>query len=97
MNVRSGPANYLMFVLFAQIFSFAQASEDTATESEHGAEHKHSFEHHGRHALGVFLGITHEDGDNRETIGIEYSYRINRYWSVGAAVERAEAAGAEPA
>jgi hypothetical protein len=47
-------------------------------------------EHHGRHSLGLFAGITREHKHNRETIGIEYSYRISRYWSAGAVVERAE-------
>ena len=47
-------------------------------------------EENGRHTLGVFLGITREHDHDRETIGIEYSYRINRNWSVGALVERAE-------
>jgi len=47
-------------------------------------------EQHGHHALGIFLGITKEHDHNRETIGIEYTYRINRNWSAGALVERAE-------
>ena len=60
-----------------------------ASEAEHeGADH--SFEHHGKHNLGLFVGITREHDHNRETIGIEYSYRINKLWSVGAVVERAE-------
>lgn len=50
----------------------------------------HSFEHHGRHSLALFGGITREHGHNRETVGIEYTYRISRYWSAGAVVERAE-------
>ena len=60
-----------------------------ASEVEHGGS-AHSFEHHGRNNLGLFLGITREHGHNRETIGIEYSYRISKTWSVGAVVERAE-------
>lgn len=47
-------------------------------------------EQHGHHLLGIFLGITRENDHNRETIGIEYTYRINRYWSAGALIERAE-------
>ena len=51
---------------------------------------EHSYEHYGKHALGPFIGITREDGLNRETIGLEYSYRINKRWSVGGLIERAE-------
>ena len=66
-----------------------------AAESEHEEESRHQgdklyHEEHGHHLLGIFLGITREHGENRETIGIEYTYRINRWWSVGGLVERAE-------
>ena len=61
-----------------------------AYANESGQEAPEHFERHGRHALGLFFGITREHGHNRETIGIEYSYRINRYWTVGGLVERAE-------
>ena len=59
--------------------------------SEAGGEgSEHSYEHYGKHALGPFIGITREDGLNRETIGFEYSYRINKRWSVGGLIKRAE-------
>ena len=47
-------------------------------------------EHHAKHMLGPFVGITREHGHNRYTAGIEYSYRVNQTWSVGAVIERAE-------
>ncbi|MDJ0958545.1 MAG: hypothetical protein QNI91_16885 [Arenicellales bacterium] len=80
--------------IITSVFLLAFISiEIFASEAEQeGADH--SFEHHGKHNLGLFLGITreeeHGEKHNRETIGIEYSYRINRYWSAGAVVERAE-------
>ena len=72
----------VFLLTFISMESFASEAE------QEGADH--SFEHHGRHNLGLFVGITREHEHNRETIGIEYSYRINRYWSAGAVVERAE-------
>jgi hypothetical protein len=56
-----------------------------ASEEEPGEE-----EAHRRHTLGVFLGVTHEGGENHGTIGIEYAYRIKPLWSIGALVERAD-------
>ena len=50
-------------------------------------------EGHAKHSLAAFLGVTRENGENRETLGIEYSYRINTSWSVGGVIERAERDG----
>jgi hypothetical protein len=60
--------------------SGAVASEEMHGEEE--AEHKH--------VLGIFLGVTREESEDLETMGIEYAYRISRLWSVGALVERAD-------
>lgn len=60
----------------------AIASESEGTQVGEEVHHKHT--------LGVFLGITREHDENRETIGIEYSYRLNKSWSVGGVLERAE-------
>lgn len=62
----------------------------SAGETEEHEGEKLYHEEHGHNTLGIFLGLTYEHDEKRETIGIEYSYRINRYWSVGALVERAE-------
>lgn len=53
-------------------------------------EASHEEEGHRRNALGVFLGATHEEGENRATWGIEYTYRFHPRWSVGGVIERAE-------
>ena len=75
-------------IMSALVLSFIPLASFAGEAEQEGAEH--SFEQHGRHSLGPFIGITREHGHNRETIGIEYSYRITKYWSAGAVVERAE-------
>ena len=58
--------------------------------NENGHEEAHAEEAHHKHALGLFVGITQEHGESLETFGIEYAYRINRLWSVGGVIERAD-------
>ena len=67
------------------LFSASAIAEETGSEATHGGE-----ESYGKHALAVFAGVTREHGENLETLGIEYSYRINESWSVGAVIERAD-------
>jgi len=59
-----------------------------ANENEH--EDTHAEEIHHKHALGLFVGVTQEHDESLNTLGIEYSYRINRHWSVGGLIERAD-------
>lgn len=60
-----------------------------ANESEEAESHGEA-EHHYKHSLGLFVGITREGSENHETFGIEYAYRVSRQWSLGAVVERAD-------
>ena len=46
--------------------------------------------HHERYAIGLFVGSTREDDDDQFTLGVEAGYMINRNWSAGAVVERAD-------
>lgn len=85
MNACKRSVMLMMSVLLLSCFS-GIALADEAENGEGELYH----EEHGHNTLGIFLGITREHEHNRETIGIEYSYRINRYWSVGGLVERAE-------
>ena len=85
MTVKLRGIKLVLSVLYLSFIPLGLFADET---EQKGADH--SFEHHGRHNLGLFVGITREHEHNRETIGIEYSYRINRYWSAGAVVERAE-------
>ncbi len=57
----------------------------SANEGAHGEE-----ESHAKHTLAAFLGVTREHGETLDTLGVEYSYRINKSWSVGGVVERAD-------
>ncbi len=58
-----------------------------AVASESGEESHGELEY--RHSLSVFLGATRAEGENLETAGIEYGYRLNKNWIVGVLVERA--------
>ncbi|ARN76284.1 hypothetical protein BST96_03110 [Oceanicoccus sagamiensis] len=40
------------------------------------------------HTPGIIFGVTHSDGDNNLSIGLEYEYRINNSWGAGATYER---------
>ena len=81
-------SRYLKNIVVALCLSLGSAgaiAEESHSQGTHAGE-----EHHGKHALAAFLGVTHEHGENLETLGIEYSYRINKSWSVGGVIERAE-------
>lgn len=69
-----------MVLLVVVMPTTAVASEETNGEEEF----------HRRHALGIFLGVTREESESLETIGIEYAYRFHQNWSVGAVAERAD-------
>jgi hypothetical protein len=72
----------------AIIMSLAWPFGLLANENEH--QETHAEEAHHKHALGLFVGVTREGGESHETFGIEYAYRINRQWSVGGVIERAD-------
>jgi len=67
----------------------ATASENESEPQTH-PESAHEGGGHLRHSLGLFLGATKEHDEYHDTLGIEYVYRINRLWSVGGVIERAD-------
>jgi hypothetical protein len=75
----------IVVALWLSLASIGAIAAGTDGEEAHGEGAEH-----GKHALGPFIGVTRENGESRETIGIEYSYRINTRWSVGGVIERAE-------
>jgi hypothetical protein len=77
----------LFVTLFALFSVFANASEASDAEIHHDGQ---SGESHPKHALGVFIGETVEGSHARETLGIEYAYRIAKNWSLGGVIERTE-------
>ena len=85
MNTRFRNARTLAVAISLLLCSAGTAADEAGRD---GSEADH--EERGRHTLGLFVGITRENGENRETIGIEYSYRFHEFWSAGAVIERAE-------
>lgn len=76
------------FCLFISlVFVPAYATDEPLADAERELA---GYEIYGKNALAVFLGVTREDGDNLETFGIEYSYRISQLWSIGGGIERAD-------
>lgn len=89
VKTKSGCSRHLLVAwALVLIMSLACPFGLAANEDEH--EENHAEEAHHKHALGLFVGVTQEDDENLSTLGIEYSYRINRLWTVGAVIERAD-------
>jgi hypothetical protein len=83
--VYSGCLKNIAVALWLSLGSIGAIADESDSGSAHGGE-----EALGKHALAAFVGVTREHGENRQTLGIEYSYRINKSWSVGGVIERAE-------
>lgn len=62
----------------------AVADEHEITEAHDGEEES------AKNALATFIGVTLEGDESLGTLGIEYSYRVNKFWSLGGVIERAE-------
>ena len=75
----------IVVAMWLSLGSTGAIADESDSKGTHGGE-----EDHGKHTLAAFLGVTHEHGENLETLGIEYSYRVNKSWSVGGVIERAE-------
>ena len=81
----SGYLKNIVFALCLSLASIGAIAAESDNEGKQGGEEANT-----KHALAAFVGVTREHGENRETIGVEYSYRINKSWSVGGVIERAE-------
>ncbi|UCD68012.1 MAG: hypothetical protein JSW48_14665 [Betaproteobacteria bacterium] len=86
--MRSFARRFLTISIVASFLLLLVPALAAAEESEGGEIHGH--EEHGKHALALFVGVTREHGHDLATLGIEYSYRIHRLWSMGAVIERAD-------
>ena len=71
-------------VALCTLISTVAIADEAGSEGAHGGE-----ENHRKHALALFAGVTREHGENLDTLGIEYTYRIREKWSVGGVAERA--------
>ena len=73
-----------LFVLSVAVFVLTMPLQVLADEEEHG-EHKES--HYHRNHIGLFLGNTHEEGEDDLTIGLDYEYRFSQYMGIGLVIE----------
>ena len=83
------PAMLAVLVL-ALLLPLGLVASEADHESGHESGHDGAGAHHGKHTIGLFVGVTREHGENLETFGLEYSYRIRPRWTIGALIERAE-------
>ncbi len=83
--VWSGYSRNITVALWLSLVSIGAVADETGNAGTHGGK-----ETHAKHALAAFLGVTREHGETLDTLGVEYSYRINKSWSVGGVVERAD-------
>ena len=75
----------ILFITLFTLFSVCANASEAPDEENH-----HDGEAHPKHALAVFVGETIEGSHIRETLGIEYAYRIHKNWSLGGVIERTE-------
>ena len=57
-----------------------------AEEVGHGSNEK---ELENRHGIELFLGNTHEDGEDGFSVGLSYEYRLSQLFGIGGIVESA--------
>jgi hypothetical protein len=75
-----------MKIIFVTLFALFSACVNASEAPDEGIHHDE--EHHPKHILAVFAGTTIEGEHSRDTLGFEYSYRVNKNWSLGGVVER---------
>ncbi len=69
-----------LLVLLVASFALTMPFQALAAE-EKPAEHRES--HYHRNHVGLFLGNTHEEGEDEFTIGLDYEYRFSQYFGIG--------------
>ena len=72
------------FLLIAIVLLIMMAPGTTAAEEEHEG---HEGVHGHQHRLELFLGNTHDEGEDGFTVGIGYEYRLNEILGIGGLVE----------
>ena len=81
----NGRFKHIIIALCLSLGSMGAIAAEVDGDKSHGEEKAHA-----KHALAVFAGVTREGNESLETIGFEYSYRINKDWSIGGVLERAD-------
>ena len=73
-------------ILSVAVFLVTMPLEILASENEHGG---HQESQHHRSRLELFLGNTHEHGEDGFTVGVVYEYRLQELVGIGGACEYA--------
>jgi hypothetical protein len=73
----------LAFLMTASTFLWPQISS-----AETQAEEHHSQAEHHANEVGVFVGATHEHGENSAAMGLEYERRISSTFGIGVLAEK---------
>jgi len=81
----NGGFKHLGIALCLSLGSVGAIAAEVDGDESHGEKAGHA-----KHALAVFAGVTREHGESLDTLGLEYSYRINTDWSIGGLIERAD-------
>ena len=81
-----GDAEVIMKTTILAIVFVALAS--TLSTLAHAEEHHASEGEHKNH-LSLFLGNTHEEGEDEFTIGLDYERRLDEFWGIGGLVDHA--------
>ena len=72
----------ILLAVFASLLIMTASGECMAEEENASGEE------YRPHRIELFLGNTHDEGENNFTIGLSYGYRVNRLLGVGASIER---------
>ncbi len=76
---------FLIVAAWLSLSPIGAIAAETHSEQTHD-----SAQEHAKHTLSLFAGVTREHDENHQTLGFEYSYRLNHSWSLGAVIERAD-------
>jgi hypothetical protein len=71
-------------ILLIVLFMLSTPLQALAAEEKH-EEDKES--HYHLNHIGFFLGVTHEEGEDEFTLGLDYEYRFSQYAGIGALLE----------
>ncbi len=70
-----------MTAILAMVFLGSVSAQ--AEEQSHEGTGEH------RHHVAVFLGNTHESGEDEFTVGVDYEYRLDALWGIGGLIDYA--------
>jgi opacity protein-like surface antigen len=88
MKIKKGAAmqKCTMFGLLVALLVLLVPVKIPAEEAGHGSKEKGL---ENRHGIELFIGNTHDDGEDGFTVGLGYEYRLNQLLGIGGMVEYA--------